>query len=82
MDQRTVAHEKERKVEYTQRILDRFLKLEQVIDMVGMGSTWIYQEIKDGRFPNSVPLGSARRWLLSEVQDWMHKQVDEARREA
>jgi prophage regulatory protein len=63
-------------MEFMQRFLEKFLKLEEVLDMVGMGQTWVYEEIKEKRFPDSIPLGSARRWVLSEVQEWMQKQVE------
>lgn len=66
-------------MEFIQRFLDRFLKLEEVLTMVGMGKSWVYLEIKEKRFPDSIPVGSARRWLLSDVQQWMQKQVEAKR---
>ena len=49
--------------------IDRLLKLPEVREMVGLGTTSIYQLIKEGKFPNQVRCTArAVRWRLSEVQ--------------
>ncbi len=58
---------------------ERMLKLKDVTEIVGYGHTAIYARIKAGTFPAPVKLGYASRWLESEIQDWIAKQVASAR---
>lgn len=58
---------------------ERMLKLKDVIDQVGYGKTAIYKRVKDGTFPAPVNVGYASRWLESEIQEWIAKQVAAAR---
>ena len=51
---------------------DRLLKLAEVKEIVGMGHTWLYEQIKAGAFPAPVKLSEkASRWRESEVNDWI-----------
>ncbi|VVE53333.1 helix-turn-helix transcriptional regulator [Pandoraea anhela] len=59
--------------------VERLLKLKDVVDQVGFGKTAIYKRVKDGTFPRPVNIGYASRWLESEVQQWIAKQVAAAR---
>jgi prophage regulatory protein len=53
-------------------IRDRFLRLSQVMDVVGLGKTRIYEMIKGGEFPAPCkPGGSASRWSENEVLGWI-----------
>ncbi|UJL41027.1 AlpA family phage regulatory protein [Salmonella enterica subsp. enterica serovar Infantis] len=36
----------------------------------GMGKTFIYSEIKKGRFPVPHKIGSASRWVYADYQNW------------
>ena len=36
----------------------RFIRLPQVVEMTGMGKTFIYSRISDGTFPKQIQLGS------------------------
>lgn len=63
----------------TDLLQDRFLRLEQVIEISGLSKAMIYRLVRDGKFP--VPLkpgGAASRWRESEVRTW-HAAVIAAR---
>ena len=54
----------------------RFIRLPQVIEMTGMGKTFIYARISDGTFPTQIQLGSRSVvWNEREVIDWMNQQI-------
>jgi prophage regulatory protein len=43
-----------------------------VLLLTGMGATWLHTEIKAGKFPKPVKLGSrAVAWRRSEVHAWL-----------
>lgn len=50
---------------------DALIDLEAVTGLVGMRRTWIYDEIRAGRFPAPVKLGTASRWRLGDVRRWL-----------
>jgi predicted DNA-binding transcriptional regulator AlpA len=50
---------------------DALIDLEAVTGLVSMRRTWIYDEIRAGRFPAPVKLGTASRWRLGEVRRWL-----------
>lgn len=55
---------------------DRFLKMAQVMEMVGLSRSGVYKAISMGVFPKQIKLGTgevkvAARWSEIEVQDWM-----------
>ena len=54
----------------------RFLRLAQVLEMTGMGKTFIYARIKDGTFPKQIQLGSRSVvWNKQEVIKWMEDRM-------
>lgn len=43
---------------------------------IGFGSSFIYKEIAEGRFPRPVKIGAkASRWVLSEVRTWIDAHI-------
>ncbi len=57
-----------------------FLRRKQVETRTGLSRSTIYQYIKDGVFPKSVPLGPrAVGWLESDVSEWIVARVRIAR---
>src|SRR5690348_4502461 len=53
-------------------IRDRLIKLSQVMDMVGLGKTRVYELIKSGDFPAPCkPGGTASRWSENAVLNWV-----------
>ncbi|PKH71834.1 AlpA family transcriptional regulator [Stenotrophomonas sp. Betaine-02u-21] len=60
--------------------LEELLSLERVRAATGMGTTFIYGEIKAGRFPKSIRVGRRALWIQSEVQGWIRRQIAQNRR--
>ncbi len=60
--------------------LEELLSLERVRHITGMGTTFIYGEIKAGRFPKSIRIGRRALWIQSEVQGWIRGQISQNRR--
>lgn len=51
---------------------DRLLRLRDVKELTGLGSSTIYRYIQSGNFPAPLKIGGfASRWKLSEVQEWI-----------
>ena len=54
----------------------RFLRLPEVLEMTGMGKTFIYDRMKEGTFPKQIQLGSRSVvWNEQEVINWMEDQM-------
>ncbi len=51
---------------------NRFLRMPEVCELVGLGRTAIYTAMRKGKFPLPVKLGSQlNAWRLSEIETWM-----------
>lgn len=53
----------------------RILRLPQVMEMVGLRKTAVYQRIKENSFPAPIKLGSASGWIQNDIEDWINQQV-------
>lgn len=52
--------------------VDRFLRLPEVISLVGLSRSTIYAEVSKGRFPAALQLSTSTvAWRASEVVAWM-----------
>lgn len=58
----------------TTKPLDRLIKIEEVMQQVGMGKTKIYELLQFEEFPQPVKLGRFSRWSQLEVQAWIEEQ--------
>ena len=55
----------------------RFIRLPQVIELTGMGKTFIYARISDGTFPKQIQLGGKSVvWNERDVINWMNQQIE------
>jgi len=45
------------------------IKIEKVMEMLGVKKTAIYRMVSDGVLPAPIKVGGASRWLLEEVED-------------
>ncbi len=53
------------------RVNDRLIRLEEVLEMCSISRSELYRQIADGRFPRPVKVGlRAVRWWQSEIDDW------------
>jgi len=58
----------------------RFLRFNQVKELVGLGHSCIYEKIKNNEFPAPVPIGArAVAWLSDEVEAWIAERVAASR---
>ena len=54
----------------------RFLRLKQVMEMVGLGRSAIYAKIKKGEFPESILIGErAVAWNSIDVESWIDGRI-------
>jgi prophage regulatory protein len=54
----------------------RLLRLPAVIDRTGSSTSDIYEGMKKGTFPVSVPIGQRTvGWLESEVEQWIENRI-------
>ena len=53
---------------------DRFIKLQEVLDRIGLSSTSLYNFIAQGRFPAQIKLGRTSVWSENAVNQWMEEQ--------
>ncbi|EXI91946.1 MAG: putative transcriptional regulator [Candidatus Accumulibacter sp. BA-94] len=56
--------------------LKSFLRLKQVKAVTGMSRSWIYEAIRRGEFPASIPLGArAVAWDAASIADWQAARI-------
>lgn len=56
--------------------MDKILRLPEVLDRIGMGRSWLFDEIKAGRFPKGFKLGArARGWTSESIDDWVRERM-------
>ena len=58
---------------------ERFLRLPAVLELTGRGRTAWLDDVKAGKAPAPIKMGSASAWLLSEVSAWMAERIRESR---
>ncbi|MCQ9124243.1 AlpA family transcriptional regulator [Rodentibacter heylii] len=62
---------------------DRFLRIDEVIQMTGLSRSTIYDYSRCGRFPEAVDLGGNKRaWIESEVKQWMNDRIKQRNNKA
>lgn len=54
----------------SEALLDR----KEVCKRIGFSHTFVYKEMREGRFPRHRKIGNRSRWLESEVDDWIKNQ--------
>ena len=53
-----------------------FLRISEVLQMTGMGKTFIYDSMMDGTFPKQIQLGSRTvAWNEQEHTKWMEDRM-------
>ena len=55
---------------------EKLLPLPEVELRSGFKSSFIYQLIKEGKFPAPVKIKNASRWRESEIQAWIQAQIE------
>ena len=55
----------------------RFLRMREVIEMVGVSRATIYRWMDAGDFPRSIALGgNSIAWSEKSVQEWMESRIN------
>ena len=54
--------------------MNKLLTIQEVIKIVGIKKTTLYNLIKEGKFPQQIKIGHLSRWRLSDIQDWIDNQ--------
>ena len=53
-------------------MIDRLMRLEEVLRCTGLSRSELYRQIQCGTFPRAVRVGKrAVRWRESEVEEWI-----------
>ncbi|OOF56380.1 DNA-binding protein [Rodentibacter genomosp. 2] len=62
---------------------ERFLRVDDVINLTGLSRSTIYDKTRVGKFPEAVNLGgNAKAWLESEVRAWMNACIEQRNNKA
>ena len=52
--------------------IDRFLRLDEVLHVTGIGRNTVYRRIREGTFPKQVKIGpKSVAWRQSDINQWM-----------
>ena len=55
----------------------RIMRLPTVLSLTGLGRTFIYEQMKIGKFPKSKPIGvRAVGWDSLEIEDWVNERLN------
>ena len=60
--------------------MDKLLKIKEVEDQIGFKKSTIYNWIHAKEFPNPLRINGSNRWLASDIEVWIEKQVRRSRR--
>jgi prophage regulatory protein len=59
----------------------RLLRLPEVMRIVGLGRSSLYDRIQHGRFPSPVSLGGrAVAWRSQDIEDWIETRMSTRRK--
>jgi len=57
---------------------EKFLSVKELCQRYGLGRTVFFRWAAKGLFPRGCHFGRARRWSLSELQQWEQSRLAEA----
>jgi len=53
--------------------IDRFMRLDEVLHVTGLGRNTVYRRIREGTFPKQLRIGpNSVAWRQSEIIEWMN----------
>jgi len=55
----------------------QLMTMKEVCALVGLSDKMVYRLIAKGLFPRQLKLGSASRWIASEVNAWLKARIEE-----
>ena len=57
-------------------------RLEQVLEITGLGSDTIYRLAREGRFPKQIKLSErASGWISTDIEQWIEQRIEASRNE-
>jgi len=65
-----------------EKILNQFIKLNEVVKLTGLSKASVYRLAKDSNFPKPIkltPYGRSSAWILDEINQWMEECIDASR---
>lgn len=55
-----------------EKIIDRFIRLDEVLHITGLGRNTVYRRMREGTFPKQVRIGpNSVAWRQSDISQWM-----------
>jgi prophage regulatory protein len=61
---------------------EKIIRLPQVKEKVGLGTTAVYEKMKQGTFPKQIKIGRLSGWIESEIEEWIAEQIRASRPDA
>ncbi len=55
--------------------MPEYLTFAQLQKRVPLSRTWIYKQIRAGRFPRPIKFGAKSLWVLREVEDYLRERA-------
>lgn len=65
--------------DYTDLLSDQLVSMKYLTAFLDVTDKHIYKLIKDGKFPKQIKIGSASRWLKSEIEAWLLARIAASR---
>lgn len=62
----------------THKTEERLIDINEVQRMTGFGTSFLYKAMKENRFPKPLKFHTSSRWVYSQVQGWIEKQIEKA----
>lgn len=53
--------------------------ISSVCNRTGMGKSWIYERIAEGKFPQIIKIGRRTLFIQQEITDWINARIEENR---
>jgi len=53
--------------------MERFLTINEVVNIVGFKKSTIYKFIRNKTFPKPIKIGRSSRWKLSDINNWLNQ---------
>lgn len=59
----------------------RLIRLAEVMHKTGMGRSWVFQAVKDGKFPAPISIAGSRAvgFIEHEVDSWIESRITASR---
>ena len=54
--------------------LRRLVDIKKISESIGITKSGIFNLMKAGKFPKGIKIGSARRWDIDDVNNWLKSQ--------